>query len=182
MEIRKVKPTILSMGCHAQKGKGFELFRQIVDPHAMQDAIRSWNKSAREQSPPRPQIRIIVSNACDSEDHARLLSEVVDFAIGHDDPVEDQDAIDFSGIFFDCLFGCDSLMDSFNQAKSCSTTSRRTARRWIVLLMHRGHLPSCLLALTMEIRPTPILISKENLKRLSKRTESQISRNMDRVA
>ena len=38
MEIRKVKPNILSMGCHTQKGKGFHLFRQIVDtvdPHEM---------------------------------------------------------------------------------------------------------------------------------------------------
>jgi len=124
MEIRKVKPTILCMGCHAQKGKGFELFRQIVDPHQMLDAIRSWNKSARKQSTPRPEIRIIVSNACDSEEHARVLSEGVDFAIGHRAPVADESAIDFSGIFFDCLFGCDSLMDSFNQAKSCSTGYR----------------------------------------------------------
>jgi hypothetical protein len=79
IEIRKEAPTMLLFGCHARKGKGFELFRQVVDPHEMLDAIRSWNKSAREQSPPRPEIRIIVSNACDSEDHARVLSEVVDF-------------------------------------------------------------------------------------------------------
>jgi hypothetical protein len=120
IEIRKEAPTILYMGCHSQKGKGFELFRQIVDPHEMLDAIRSWNKSAREQSPPRPEIRIIVSNGCDSDEHARVLSEVVDFAIGHRAPVADENAIDFSGIFFDCLFGCESLMDSFDQAKSCS--------------------------------------------------------------
>ena len=101
MQIRKVKPTILHMGCHARKGKGFELFRQIVDPHEMLDAIRSWNTSARKQSPPRPEIRIIVSNACDSEEHARVLSEGVDFAIGHRAPVADESAIDFSGIFFE---------------------------------------------------------------------------------
>ncbi len=61
-----------------------------------------------------------MSNACDSEDHARVLSEVLDFTIGHRAPVDDENAIDFSGMFFDCLFGCNSLMDSFNQAKSCS--------------------------------------------------------------
>ena len=88
---------MLQFGCHTKKGKGFELFRQIVDPHEMLDAIRSWNKSAREQSPPRPEIRIIVSNACDSEEHARVLSEGVDFAIGHRAPVADESAIDFSG-------------------------------------------------------------------------------------
>jgi hypothetical protein len=86
----------------------------------MLDAIRSWNKSARKQRPPRPEIRIIVSNACDSENHARVLSEGVDFAIGHRAPVADESAIGFSGIFYDCLFGCELLMDSFNQAKSCS--------------------------------------------------------------
>ena len=116
MEIRKVKPTILCMGCHTQKGKDLELFRQVVEPHEILDSIRNWNESARKQSPPRPEIRIIVSNACDSEDHARVLSEVVDFAIGHRAPVADENAIDFSGIFFDCLFGYDSLMNSFNLA------------------------------------------------------------------
>ncbi len=143
IEIRKEAPTMLQFGCHTKKGKGFELFRQIVDPHKMLDAIRSWNKSVREQSPPRPQIRIILSNACDSEDHARVLLEGVDFAIGHDASVEDKDAIDFSGIFFDCLFGCDSLMDSFNQAKSCSKGYRlfsceRDPRQFY--LVHSRHL------------------------------------------
>jgi hypothetical protein len=99
IEIRKEAPTMLQFGCHAQKAKGFELFRQIVGPQEMLDAIRSWNKSARERSPPRPEIRIIVSNACDSEDQARVLSEVVDFAIGQRAPVADENAIDFSGIF-----------------------------------------------------------------------------------
>jgi hypothetical protein len=101
IEIRKDAPTMLHFGCHSQKGKGLELFRQIVDPHEMLDAIRSWNTSARKQSPPRPEICIIVSNACDSEEHVRLLSEVVDFAIGHRAPVADESAIDFSGIFFE---------------------------------------------------------------------------------
>jgi hypothetical protein len=49
-----------------------------------------------------------------------ILSEGVDFAIGHRAPVADESAIDFSGIFFDWIFAYDSLMGSFNQAKSCS--------------------------------------------------------------
>jgi hypothetical protein len=81
-----------------------ELFRQIVDPHDMLEAIRNWNESAREQSPLRPEIRIIVSNGCDSEEHDRVLSEGVDFAIGHRAPVVQENATDFSGIFFDCIF------------------------------------------------------------------------------
>jgi hypothetical protein len=85
----------------------------------MLDAIRRWNKSAYKQSPTRPEIRIIVSNACDSEDHVCVLSEGVDFPIDHFDPIAVESAIDFSGILFDCLFGCDSVMDNFNQAKSC---------------------------------------------------------------
>jgi hypothetical protein len=61
MEIRKVKPTILCMGCHTQKGKDLELFRQVVEPHEILDSIRNWNESVSEQSPSRSQIRIIVS-------------------------------------------------------------------------------------------------------------------------
>jgi hypothetical protein len=33
IEIRKEAPTMLQFGCHSQKGKGLELFRQIVDPN-----------------------------------------------------------------------------------------------------------------------------------------------------
>ncbi len=40
IEIRKEAPTMLQFGCHAQKGKGFELFRQIVDPHEMLNGER----------------------------------------------------------------------------------------------------------------------------------------------
>jgi hypothetical protein len=36
----------------------------------------------------------IAANSCDSEDHARVVSEVVDFA--SDAPVADENAIDFS--------------------------------------------------------------------------------------
>jgi hypothetical protein len=39
-----------------------------------------------------------VSNACDSEEYARVLSEGVDFAIGYRAPVSDESDIDFSGI------------------------------------------------------------------------------------
>jgi hypothetical protein len=88
--------------------------------------MRCWTLSEAgtnlpaNKSPPRPEIRIIVSNVFDSEDHVRVLSEGVDFPIGHRAPVADENAIDFSGIFYDCLFGCTSLMGSFNMAKSCS--------------------------------------------------------------
>ncbi len=119
MQIKQEEPTVLHLGCHAQKGKGIELFRQMVDPHEMLEAIRTWNKIQCEKGSPRS-IRIVVLNACESEDHAQVLSQGVDFAIGHRDPLYDDNAINFSHLFYGSLFDGFSLQDSFDLAKSCS--------------------------------------------------------------
>jgi hypothetical protein len=93
VEICKEMPTALHLGCHAHKGGGLELFRQTVKPREILPAIRSWNRDARSRSPPRPEIRLIVLNACESETHALDLTRAVDFASGHRDLVDDCDAI-----------------------------------------------------------------------------------------
>jgi hypothetical protein len=115
-EIRDFQPTILHVGCHA-KEKGLELFQQMLEPNQMLEAIRVWNKYQCKQRSPRP-IRVILLNACESEDHAHILSEGVDFAIGHRAPVYDDDAVKFSDIFYDFVFKGESLLDSFKLAKS----------------------------------------------------------------
>jgi len=120
MEIRKEQPTILHFGCHAQKGTGLELFQQIVKPRQIVDAISSWNSDARGRTPPRPDIRLIVLNACESDVHALDLTTCVDFAIGHQQPVLDKDAVEFSRVMYDCIFDGATLFDSFRMAKGCA--------------------------------------------------------------
>ena len=89
----------------------------------------SWNRDARNRSPPRPEIRLIVLNACESETLALDLTEGVDFAIGHRDPVDDGDAIDFSRLLYDRLFDGTTLLDSFNIARSCCKGYRLLANK-----------------------------------------------------
>jgi len=115
--IRKEQPTILHFGCHSQKETGFELFRETVTPSKILTAISSYNDDARERNPPRPDIRLIVLNACESDVHAFELTACVDFAIGHQHPVLDKDAIEFSRLLYDCIFDGATLLNSFHQAK-----------------------------------------------------------------
>jgi hypothetical protein len=107
MEIRKEQPTILHFGCHAQQGSGFELFQETVKPRQILDAICSWNRDARERTPARPDIRLIVLNACESDIHALDLTACVDFAIGHQRPVFDM-SLSLSLAFYVnmCIYAC----------------------------------------------------------------------------
>ena len=119
VEITKENPTILHFGCHAQQEKGFELYRQTVKPSQILDAIGYWNLDARSRNPPRPDIRLIVLNACESDVHALELTACVDFAIGHQHPVLDKDAINFSRLLYDRIFYGATLLGSFHMAKGC---------------------------------------------------------------
>jgi len=122
MEIRKEQPTILHFGFHAQplEGSGFELFQETVKPRQILDAICSWNRDARGRTPARPDIRLIVLNACESDIHALDLTACVDFAIGHQRQVFDKDAAEFSRVMYDSIFDGATLLDSFHMARGCA--------------------------------------------------------------
>ena len=83
------------------------------------DAISRWNRDARERTPPRPDIRLVVLNACESEIHALDLTACVDFAIGHQRPVFDKDAAEFLHMLYKSIFHGATLLDSFHMAKGC---------------------------------------------------------------
>ena len=129
VEICKEMPTALHIGCHAHEGGGLELFQQTVKPSQILPEIISWNRDARRRTPPRPEIRLIVLNACESDTHALDLTEGVDFAIGHRDPVNDGNAIEFSRLLYDRLFDSTTLLDSFNIARSCCKGYRLLANK-----------------------------------------------------
>ena len=117
-EITRYHPTVLHLGCHSNKASGIKLFENTVQPESMIDAIREWNSEAREQS--RHPIRVIVVNACESDVHAEKLLQCVDFTMGHHAPVDDDKAIKFSDMLYDCIFGGMSLQRSFIMAKSAA--------------------------------------------------------------
>jgi hypothetical protein len=126
-QIRREKPAVLHLGCHATNGKGLELFRQKVSPRDFVDAIQSWNATARRQQ--YHEIRLVILNACESDALARDLKSCVEFVIGHKDRVADDDAIDFSHLLYQCIFDGTALWDSFLQAKTACTGYRFFAQR-----------------------------------------------------
>jgi hypothetical protein len=126
-QIRREKPTVLHLGCHATKGKGLELFRQQVRSRDLVEAIQSWNATARRQQ--HHEIRLVILNACESDALARDLKSCVEFVIGHKHPVADDDAIDFSHLLYQCIFDGTALWDSFLQAKTACTGYRFFAQR-----------------------------------------------------
>jgi len=80
VEIIKDQATILHFGCHAQEGKGFELYLQSIKTSQILNLINSWNAGARYRN--RPDIRLILLNACEYDVHALELTVYLDFVSG----------------------------------------------------------------------------------------------------
>jgi hypothetical protein len=122
-EIRRWKPTVLHLGCHAERHAGIRLFRGTIQPERMLPAIRAWNEEAGRNG--WAQLRVIVVNACGSDGHAEKLKGCVDFAIGHAAPVYDKDALLFSGTLYECVCRGMSLAGSFDTARSAASPGYR---------------------------------------------------------
>jgi hypothetical protein len=120
LEIIDYKPTILHLGCHSQTDNGLRLYRNTVKPEDMIKAISTWNTESRKKG--QHEIRVIVVNACDSDVHAKELSQCVDFTIGHHAPLDDDKAIQFSKMLYTCLFRGMNLQASFKMAESSSSS------------------------------------------------------------
>ena len=119
---RDRNPLILHFGCHSET-KVIKLFRFDLSPKNLADALQAHNKEAKTQ------VQLVVLNSCFSNEHARKLAEVVDFAIGHEDELGDDSAIEFSGIFYQSLFQGYSLLYSFQLAKCMSAGYSLHGRR-----------------------------------------------------
>jgi hypothetical protein len=120
IQIRTEMPTVVQIGSHATEKGGVELFRQTIFKELVL-MITTWNEMARSKTPPRPHVRLVAFNSCESDALAKMLAEAgVEFVIGHKGPVEDHAAIKFSYLLYHCLFDRESLRASFTQARSAS--------------------------------------------------------------
>lgn len=61
----------------------------------------------------RDAVRVVVLNGCETLPTAELLSEVVDYAIGMNGPIQDDSAARFSAAFYGALAMGQTLADSF---------------------------------------------------------------------
>lgn len=80
------------------------------------EVLRRVLQSARDPIDPP---RLVVLNACMTEDQARALTEHVDFAIGMRPAVKDERAITFTRRLYDALASGRSLQNAFDQARDC---------------------------------------------------------------
>jgi hypothetical protein len=118
--IRRERPTVLHLGCHSERHAGIQLFRDMVQPETMLPAIKAWNEHAGRIG--CAQLRVIVLNACRSDEHAQKLAGCVDFAIGHAELVYDRKAIVFSETLYSCVCEGMSLAESFDTARSAASS------------------------------------------------------------
>jgi hypothetical protein len=92
----------------------------MVQPETMLPAIKAWNEHAGRIG--CAQLRVIVLNACRSDEHAQKLAGCVDFAIGHAELVYDRKAIVFSETLYSCVCEGMSLAESFDTARSAASS------------------------------------------------------------
>ncbi|EKX41240.1 hypothetical protein GUITHDRAFT_142158 [Guillardia theta CCMP2712] len=122
----KRQPLILHFSCHSDR-EAIMLFRQNVVPETIMVALQAHNEEARRSG--AAEVQLVVLNACFSDEHARRLATVVDFAIGHKGGLIDQLAISFAQTLYDNLFQGRSLLCSWNMAEGCSAGYRLYGRR-----------------------------------------------------
>ena len=64
------------------------------------------------------QVRVVVLNACYSDDVAAALVQRVDVVLGMADAIDDQSAVEFSATFYGMLASGKSVQDAFDAAKN----------------------------------------------------------------
>ncbi|EKX41502.1 hypothetical protein GUITHDRAFT_112475 [Guillardia theta CCMP2712] len=122
----KRQPLILHFSCHSDP-EAIKLFRQNIVPETIMNALQAHNEEARRSG--AAEVQLVVLNACYSDEHARKLAKVVDFAIGHKGDLIDQFAISFAQTLYGKLFQGQSLLNSWKQAEGCSSGYRLYGRR-----------------------------------------------------
>lgn len=79
-----------------------------IKPHALTNVFRLYNKH----------VRIVVLNACLTDEQAENLTQVIDHAIGVDRLIGDQAAINFAGSFYLALSYGRTVQEAFDSAKA----------------------------------------------------------------
>jgi hypothetical protein len=84
----------------------------------------------------RPELRLVVLNACSSAQQLDKLREVVDFIIGTRAPVRDEVALSFTAHFYESVAVGDSVRDAFlkAQGKLAEGGTRQLAENYELLI------------------------------------------------
>uniref|UniRef100_A0A6U4T2P7 Protein kinase domain-containing protein n=1 Tax=Hemiselmis andersenii TaxID=464988 RepID=A0A6U4T2P7_HEMAN len=112
--IQKYKPDILQLAVHGKPGSLCISCDGFVQSNLLGKRIEAVNRAGK--------LRLVVSNACLSSDVAELLSQHVEFVIGHRDVLPDKSALGFSTRFYRQLAAGGNLEDCVYAASSTSAS------------------------------------------------------------
>ena len=100
-------------------------------------------------------LRLVLLNACFTKIQARLLSEVVDYAVGTGKGIGDKAGVAFAGAFYRALGFGKSIKDAFDSAKAELALTKMPRTQGIELFVREG---------LSELQPFPQLDREQNTK------------------
>ena len=101
-------------------------------------------------------LRLVLLNACFTKVQARLISEVVDYAVGTGKGIGDKAGVAFAGAFYRALGFGRSIRDAFDSAKAELGLTKMPRTQGIELFVREG---------LSELDPFPQLDTEQDTKR-----------------
>ncbi|MCB9920222.1 MAG: CHAT domain-containing protein [Planctomycetes bacterium] len=105
------RPTVVQFSGHGAGAEGLVFHSEQADEdktvssQTLRDLFRDHGKG----------VRVVVLNACESDEQAKVLSDLLDFVVGMNDGIDDEAARVFAAAFYRGLgFGC-TVKEAFDQ-------------------------------------------------------------------
>jgi|SRR5690242_10037942 len=127
------QPHIVHFSCHGSKGRKIVLARpgggpKSVDQQGLADVFARYSNH----------VRLVVLNACFSNEQARSISGVIDYSIGTERPIGDKVSVAFAGAFYRALGFGKSIRDAFESARAELALTKMPRSRGIQLFIKKG--------------------------------------------
>ena len=101
---------------------------KAVDTHGLVELLALYNAH----------LRVVLLNACFTKIQARLISEVIDYAVGTGKGIGDKGGVAFAGAFYRALGFGKSIRDAFNSAKAELDLTKMPRTQGIELFVRDG--------------------------------------------
>ena len=129
----RYQPHIVHFSCHGSKGRKIVL----AGPHGGAKSVDQQGLAgvfARYSN----HVRLVVLNACFSNEQARSISGVIDYSIGTERPIGDKVSVAFAGAFYRALGFGKSIRDAFESARAELALTKMPRSRGIQLFIKKG--------------------------------------------
>ena len=129
----RYQPHIVHFSCHGSKQRKIVLAGprggpKLLDQQGLANVLALYNNH----------VKLVVLNACFSNDQARSISRVIDYSIGTERPVGDKTSVAFAGAFYRALGFGKSIRDAFDSARAELTLTKMPRSRGIQLFIKKG--------------------------------------------